>query len=159
MAWHLNIVAIKKSYEKVEDFLDVLTIKETNVGFEKATSNLEDFTVASTFVNGYSLIIDPHCRIFHNKDMYNKLFAGEEIKLFQILQTPGYKNVVNKKNINRLTGIKEFKDELLKRNIEIRDKKDGEILAWQLFDDEIFGTQSQGINDDLWNSKFELWEV
>ena len=159
MAWHLNIIAIKKPYEKVEDFLDVLTIKETNVGFEKATSNIEDFNVASTFVNGYSLIVDHDCIIFHNRDMYNKIFVDEEIKLFQILQTPGYKNVANKKNINRLTGIKEFKDELTKRNIKIRDKKDGEILAWQLFDDEIFSTQSQGINDDLWNAKFDLWEI
>ena len=105
MAWHLNIIAIKKPYEKVEDFLDVLTIKETNVGFEKATSNLEDFTVASTFVNGYSLIVDPHCRIFHNRDMYNKLFEGEEIKLFQILQTTGYKKVADKKKDRKSTRL------------------------------------------------------
>ena len=98
MAWYPNIVAIKKPYKKVEDFLDVLSIKETNAGFEKATSNIEDFTVASSFVNGYSLIIDTHCSIFHNRDMYNKLFVGEETKLFQILQTPGFKIVANKKN-------------------------------------------------------------
>ena len=48
---------------------------------------------------------------------------------------------------------------MIKRNIEIRDKKDGEILAWQLFDDEIFGKQSEGINDELWNAKFDLWEL
>ena len=159
MAWHLNIVAIKKPYEKVHDFLDVLTIKEKNVGFEKATSNIEDFTVSSTFINGFSLIFDPNCRIFHNRDMYNKIFEGEEIHLFQILQTPGYKNVIEAKNKYRLTGIKEFKEEFIKRNIEIRDKKDGETFAWQLFDEIIFGMQSQGINDQLWNAKFDLWDL
>ncbi len=159
MAWHLNIVAIKTPYSKLEDYLDVLTVKESNASFEKATSSLEDFTMSSTFLNGYSLLFNPLCIIFHNKDMYNKIFEGEEIKLFQILQTPGYKYVAEKKNKERLTGIKEFKDEFIKRNIEMRDKKDGEVLAWQLFDDKIFGKQSQGINDDLWNAKFDLWEV
>ena len=159
MAWHLNIVAIKKPYEKVHDFLDVLTIKEKNVSFEKATSNIEDFTVSSTFINDFILIFDPHCRIFHNRDMYNKIFEGEEIHLFQILQTPGYKNVIEAKNKYRLTGIKEFKEEFIKRNIEIRDKKDGETFAWQLFDEIIFGMQSQGINDQLWNAKFDLWDL
>ena len=159
MARSLNIMAIKKTYEKVHDYLDVMTIKKSNVGFEKATSNIEDFTVSSTFINDFTLIFDPHCRIFHNRDMYNKIFEDEEIHLFQILQTPGYKNVIEAKNKYRLTGIKEFAAEFTKRNIEIRDKKDGEIYAWQLFDEIIFGKQSQGINDDLWNAKFDLWEL
>ena len=51
MAWYPNIVAIKKPYKKVEDFLDVLSIKETNVGFEKSTSTIENFTLASIFIN------------------------------------------------------------------------------------------------------------
>ena len=159
MGWHLNIVAIKQPYEKVADWLDILEITKSGANFEEATSNIAGHAAVSTFLNGFSLIFDVNCRIFHNRDFYNKIFAGEEIRMFQILQTPGFKHVENAKNLYRLTGIKEFKEELTKRNIEIKDKKDGEILAWQLFDDEIFGEQSQGIHGDLWNAKFDIWEV
>ena len=133
MSWRLNIVAIHAPYEKVADYLDVLTVVKTGVSFEEATSSVSSATAASTHLNGFCLIFDVHCRIFHNKDFYNKIFVGEPLKLFQILQTPGFKYVANKKNLYRLTGIAEFRAELTQRGIDIKDKKDGELLAWQLF--------------------------
>ena len=159
MSWHLNIIAIEQPYSKVVEYLDVLSVVEQNASFEVATSNINPQTPASTYLHGFILIFDVHCKAFHNNNFHDLAFHGDEIKMFQILPTPGYKHRANKKNIARLTGIKEFTAELIRRNISIEDQHDGEILAWQLFNDEIFGKQSIGINDELWNAKFDLWQV
>ena len=159
MGWHLNIIAIEQPYSKVVEYLDVLSVVQQNASFEVATSNINPQTPASTYLHGFILIFDVYCKIFNDRTFHDLIFHGDEIKMFQILSTPGYKHRSNKKNIARLTGIKEFSDELTRRNISIEDQNDGETLAWQLFNDEIFGKQSTEINDELWNAKFDLWQV
>ena len=159
MGWHLNIIAIEQPYSKVVEYLDVLSVFQQNASFEVATSNINPQTPAFTYLHGFILIFDVYCKMFNDRAFHDLIFRGDEIKMFQILPTPGYKHRANKKNIVRLTGIKEFTDELTLRNILIEDQGDGERLAWQLFNDEIFAKQSIGINDDLWNAKFDLWQV
>ena len=159
MAWNINIMAIKTPYSELDDVLDVMKIVRSGASFEEATSVALGYCPSTTFINGHILIIDVMCRFFHKSQFPKEVSLKYDLKMYQMRNTPGYMLRSGGEKTKRLTGVKDFKEELAFRKIPVRDKKDGESMAWQIFDDDIFGQQFTGIANDLWNAKFDIWAL
>ena len=158
MGFKLNIMAINAPYSDLEDILDVMHVTKSGASFEEATSVELGNALSTTFINGHILIFDVQCRFFYKSKFPREVSLKYDLKMYQILETAGYMLLSGGKKTLRFTGKKDCKAELERRNIPLKDKW-GETLAWQLFDDDIFGKQQEGIATELWNAKFDIWEL